>query len=211
MNNYGYVYKTTNILNNKVYVGQHKGNFNPNYFGSGKLIHQAVKKYGHIHFKLEIVAEASNQEELDNLEKFYIAEARKLLSVYNLSDGGYSGSGGTRFHKADCRCVACKAKRHELLGTEHPMFGKHQTKKFSEVMSGDHNPARRPQERERKRQKMLLSNPMQRSAVVAKLTGEGNGMFGKSRPDFSAYVKVMNKADNPMRRPEVLEKRRLLK
>ena len=39
------VYKITNLLNNRIYIGQ-DSNSNPNYFGSGKLIKQAIKKYG---------------------------------------------------------------------------------------------------------------------------------------------------------------------
>ena len=35
MENYGYVYKTVNILDNKVYIGQKSGSkFDPNYNGS---------------------------------------------------------------------------------------------------------------------------------------------------------------------------------
>jgi hypothetical protein len=35
---YGYIYKTTNLLNNRIYIGKHKGEYNPNYFGSGLII-----------------------------------------------------------------------------------------------------------------------------------------------------------------------------
>ena len=39
------IYKTTNLVNGKVYVGQEKWN-NPNYLGSGKILRLAIKKYG---------------------------------------------------------------------------------------------------------------------------------------------------------------------
>ena len=32
---YGYIYKTTNLVNGKIYVGQHKGEFTEDYIGSG--------------------------------------------------------------------------------------------------------------------------------------------------------------------------------
>ena len=46
------VYKTTNLLNSKIYVGKDCNN-NPRYFGSGKLLLLAVKKYGRVNFKKE--------------------------------------------------------------------------------------------------------------------------------------------------------------
>ena len=44
---YGYVYITTNLINNKRYIGQHKSDkFDTKYKGSGTLITQTFKKYG---------------------------------------------------------------------------------------------------------------------------------------------------------------------
>jgi CRISPR/Cas system-associated endonuclease/helicase Cas3 len=39
------IYKITNQVNSKIYIGQDKHN-NPNYLGSGKILHLAFKKYG---------------------------------------------------------------------------------------------------------------------------------------------------------------------
>ena len=41
----GYIYLTTNLINNKRYIGMTTKN-DSNYFGSGKLIKWAIKKYG---------------------------------------------------------------------------------------------------------------------------------------------------------------------
>lgn len=38
------IYKTTNLINNKIYIGQDKNN-NPKYLGSGDLLKKAIKKY----------------------------------------------------------------------------------------------------------------------------------------------------------------------
>ena len=38
----GIIYKTTNIINGKIYVGQDKQN-NPKYLGSGKILRYANK------------------------------------------------------------------------------------------------------------------------------------------------------------------------
>lgn len=83
------IYKTINILNNKIYVGQDSKN-NPYYFGSGKIIKNIIKKYGKSILKKEILCECKSFEELDKMEIFYI---KKLKSNnpsigYNLTIGG---------------------------------------------------------------------------------------------------------------------------
>jgi group I intron endonuclease len=91
---YGYAYKTTNLANNKIYIGQKQGEFNSSYFGSGLLIQRAISKYGEENFKTKILAYGLTKHELDELEKTFIAKYRKLLgerNVYNISDGGQGG------------------------------------------------------------------------------------------------------------------------
>ena len=42
---FGYIYKTTNLINGKIYIGQHKSEvFDNSYYGSGKLIGRAITK-----------------------------------------------------------------------------------------------------------------------------------------------------------------------
>jgi len=44
---YGYIYKTTNIVNGRQYIGQHMSElFDENYKGSGKALLEAINKYG---------------------------------------------------------------------------------------------------------------------------------------------------------------------
>ena len=87
------VYKITNLVNNKIYIGSHKTkNINDNYMGSGKLIRQAIEKYGLINFKKEILFV------FDNPRQMYLKEAElvnpdflKRDDVYNLNPGGCGG------------------------------------------------------------------------------------------------------------------------
>jgi len=48
-----YVYKTTNIVNNKIYIGVHISNNieNDPYLGSGNLLLKSISKYGYDKFK----------------------------------------------------------------------------------------------------------------------------------------------------------------
>lgn len=68
---YGYVYKITNLINGKTYVGQRKivrDKSWEDYYGSGKLIQQAISKYGKENFLKELISYADSQEELLELE-----------------------------------------------------------------------------------------------------------------------------------------------
>lgn len=88
---YGYVYKTTNLLNNKIYIGQHKGStFDPYYYGSGLLLKNIIKKYGKENFKCEVLEECNTPEELNEREIYWIEfyQSRKPSIGYNLAKGG---------------------------------------------------------------------------------------------------------------------------
>lgn len=62
---YGYIYKTTNNVNGKMYIGMRKFyKIEDRYFGSGKLIKEAIKKYGIENFKKEIIEECETFEQM---------------------------------------------------------------------------------------------------------------------------------------------------
>jgi hypothetical protein len=85
------VYKTTNTINNKYYIGVHKQKtlkFD-GYLGSGDLLKVAIKKYGKSKFKRSILKVFSNQEDAYEYEKVLVNKT--LLSNknnYNLKEGG---------------------------------------------------------------------------------------------------------------------------
>lgn len=88
------IYKTTCLINNKIYIGQSKHN-NDKYLGSGKLLLKAIKKYGKENFTKEILVETEDtQYIIDELEIHYIKEYnstdRKI--GYNLHKGGFGNT-----------------------------------------------------------------------------------------------------------------------
>ena len=87
------IYKITNRLNNKFYVGKHKTeNKDDGYFGSGILIERAIAKHGKENFVKEILFElptedAMNQKEADIVDEDFVARD----DTYNIKLGGDGG------------------------------------------------------------------------------------------------------------------------
>lgn len=90
----GYIYKTTNKINGKIYIGQkHKSILDENYFGSGILIKRALNKYGKENFYVEVLEYCETQEELDKSELKWInlLNSRDRKIGYNIAYGGQGG------------------------------------------------------------------------------------------------------------------------
>ncbi len=89
---YGYIYKTTCLINNLIYVGQHKAaKFEPNkYIGSGRLFLREVKKFGKENFICELLDTAENLDELNSKEEYWVEfyQSRDPLIGYNVKKGG---------------------------------------------------------------------------------------------------------------------------
>lgn len=92
---YGYIYKTTNLVNGKIYVGQKKSEkfLGNNYLGSGKYLKCAIQHYGENNFEVKLLAEAKTKKELDELEKYYISNLNATSHDigYNIANGAVGG------------------------------------------------------------------------------------------------------------------------
>lgn len=151
MGNFGYIYKTVNTTNNKVYIGQSKGQFKQNYFGSGLYISRAIKRHGQEKFKVSIIAYADNKKQLDDLEKRFISEYRDIFgkrNLYNLANGGQGGDIG-----------------FSLKGEKHPNWGK----KFSADLKRKLSIARRNR----------VTKQETRDKLSKSISGMNNPFYGK--------------------------------
>lgn len=90
---YFYIYKTTNLINNKFYIGVHKTNdLNDGYIGSGTLLKYAVQKYGIENFKKDIIEFFTSSEQMYVKELQIVNEEfLKRTDVYNINIGGHGG------------------------------------------------------------------------------------------------------------------------
>lgn len=86
-----YIYKTTNLVNNKIYIGQTIHD-DPKYLGGGRLIKMAIEKYGRENFTKEILETCSKREDLSGREIYWIKKlnSRDPKIGYNMAEGGAS-------------------------------------------------------------------------------------------------------------------------
>lgn len=90
---YHYIYRTTNLINGKFYIGMHSTNkLEDGYLGSGKSLRRAIRKHGESNFKLEILEFLHSREELAKREKQLVTEDLiRDPNCYNLRPGGEGG------------------------------------------------------------------------------------------------------------------------
>jgi group I intron endonuclease len=135
------IYITTNLVNGKKYIGRDSHN-NPNYYGSGPAIKNAIKKYGKHNFKKEIIEECSSFEKLIEREEYWLNyyDAGNNRTFYNLQNSG---------------------KGVILIGEKNPFYGKkhsHETKQKMSERRTEKNPMHGKKHSHETKQKMSLAH-----------------------------------------------------
>ena len=115
------VYKITNILNGKYYIGKHQtSNLDDGYMGSGKYLWQDITKYGIEYFKKEILFIFDNEEEMNAKEREIVVISEE---TYNLCDGGQGGFGYINRNKLNViHITSNNAKELSIKANEKKRF-----------------------------------------------------------------------------------------
>ena len=133
---FGIIYVTVNTVNGRRYIGQHKcSDENDSYLGSGKILKEAIQRYGKENFRRYTLYRAETEEELDKKEVEFISAFRATENdkYYNINEGGNA---------------------NRMCGKNNPMYGRRgelapaygrkkspeETAKMKECMSGVNNP-----------------------------------------------------------------------
>ena len=83
------VYKTTNNINGKYYLGKHSSEDpNDSYLGSGVALNKAIKKYGRENFTKQVLKVCETLMEAEHLEKLYVEKHLGDRNCYNMTEGG---------------------------------------------------------------------------------------------------------------------------
>ena len=86
------IYKITNLLNGKIYIGQTKYTIEKRFLQHSKAdspLGQAMRQFGMENFTVEVIEECETQEDLNEREKFWIKVLNsKQPNGYNRNDDG---------------------------------------------------------------------------------------------------------------------------
>ena len=117
----GYIYKITNNVTGKIYVGKRqKSEFDKYYWGSGTHISNSIKLYGVENFSREVIEWCYTVDDLLTKERFWIAtlDAKNPDVGYNLADGGLGSTVGGKANANYCyvhkNCEVLRILKSEL-------------------------------------------------------------------------------------------------
>lgn len=113
------VYKITNLINEKIYIGVHKTeNLDDGYMGSGTHLRRSQEKYGIENFKKEYLAIFDNSEDMFNMESEIVNEDFiNREDTYNMKLGGFGGWDYIN-KKIDKNIIATRNKNNSPFGAD---------------------------------------------------------------------------------------------
>lgn len=142
------IYKITNKINGKIYIGQHQtDNVDDYYMGSGKLLKRAQRKYGIENFVKEILHVFDTEDEMNAKEAEIVTEDFCLREdTYNMCPGGFGGFGYINQNSLNNankdKDVIYRKVSAKLKGRPNPKLSEALKKQYS---SGKRKPLTTPQ------------------------------------------------------------------
>lgn len=190
-----YIYKTTNTINSKMYIGKSERNIHESkdYYGSGKLLKNAIKKYSKCNFKKEILYVVDDLELLDFIEELVIEKYKNKFgnNCYNIANGGSGGN--NHKYKNDIEKQKFSEKMSILnAGSKNGFFSKEHSDETKQKISENKTGVAMSDNFREKCSKRMLGNEIndgrKHSDEVNKKKashGDKNGMFGKEHSQES--------------------------
>jgi hypothetical protein len=119
---YYILYQTTNLINNKIYIGIHKtSDLDDGYLGSGTLLKKSIEKHGRANFIRTIISYVDTYEDLITLERQIVNEEFVLRrDTYNLELGGRGG----KIWTPELRDKMSKTKKASYGNNEYTVWNK---------------------------------------------------------------------------------------
>jgi group I intron endonuclease len=137
---YHYIYRTTNLINDKRYYGKHSTNdLGDDYLGSGIRLRRAIDKYGIANFSRTILAFFSSIDDLNMFESDFITQNKvDDPNIYNIATGGQGGDLGDKWRQKIRDGLARVG--HPMLGHTHTQSARLKISKNHADISGSNNP-----------------------------------------------------------------------
>ena len=208
---YGYIYKTTNLVNNKIYIGQkHSSKFLcQSYLGSGKRFKDAVKHYGKENFKVELLEEIDCLEKMDEREIYWINVYNSTNSAigYNMSKGGNVNRAMVGEHNPSKRPEVREKLSKKMLHNKYTLGRKHTSEELLKISLGNKGKIISQETRE-KLSENAKTNPNygMRGKHCSTETKEKLRLvhLGKSHKS-KGYIHITNEIEDKMISPEEFE------
>ena len=124
------IYKITNLVNDKVYIGQSARGVQQRFHRhiqdamSERLdthFARAIRKYGPENFVVDVIDTADTQDELNRKEQYWIRHYDSIHHGYNETDATYKCGGNTYMSKTELELFSISDRiRESKLGAKNP-------------------------------------------------------------------------------------------
>lgn len=205
---YGIIYKITNKINGKIYIGQTIRPFNKRYPGNNiqntcnRHLKNSIKKYGIENFDVvKILDIAFSKTELDIKEDFYISyyDSCNKTKGYNKQSGGSNG-----IPTEETRKKQSLSHLGKQLGENNPFFGKTHSEEVRKFLS-EKNKGRIPHMKGKhhtEHTKKLLREKLSGSNhpnYGKKLSNETKSNISKAKMGHEVSIETREKISNSLK------------
>lgn len=190
-----YIYKVTNKINNKIYIGMTTQNvvdrFSHHFYeakkGSTSYFHRALIKHGRESFSVCLLDKACTIQELKEKEIFYISKYNSLnRSIgYNLSKGG-DGSPGVKFSEE----TKDKIRQKALNRKASPETRKLMSLRRKGLPLDPNTKLSLAKIAMRRKKNVIIHDILSKNSITVKGIVEASSYFKCSRDTITRYSKV---------------------